>query len=75
MRFITFFFITAFLSVLGIVSAGQTIAKEAVAAPIAIVEQTAIEFSPVIAGTEVEHRFSVLNKGNAPLNIINVYSG
>lgn len=75
MKFKTAFFITACLLFLIILSKGQAGAKESNAAPMAVALQTTIEFSPVIAGAEVQQRFSVRNNGNAPLNIINVYSG
>ena len=71
----TAFFITVCLLFLIFVSKGQAGAKESNTAPMAVVPQTTIEFSPVIAGAEVQQRFSVSNSGNALLNIINVYSG
>lgn len=54
---------------------GYTVAKEPDPSPKAIIEQTIFEFSPVIAGAEVTHRFSIHNKGDAPLNIPGVYAG
>lgn len=54
---------------------GYTSAKESDPSPQVIIEQTTFEFSPVIAGTDVTHRFSISNKGDAPLNIPGVYSG
>ena len=49
--------------------------KEPDPTPKAMLEQTTFDFSPVIAGTEVTHLFSISNKGNAPLNIPGVYAG
>jgi hypothetical protein len=43
--------------------------------PKAIIKKTVYEFSPVIAGTEVIHSFSIVNKGGTPLNIPGVYAG
>ena len=75
MKFTTAFFITACFFLLVIVYNGRANTKESNLTPLAVVEQTTIEFPPVIAGAEAKQRFSILNKGNAPLNIINVYSG
>ena len=44
-------------------------------APRAVVDQTTFAFSPVIAGTEVTHQFTIRNTGDAVLNIPGVYSG
>ncbi len=43
--------------------------------PAAVIEKTTFEFSPVIAGSEVTHRFGIHNKGDTPLNIPGVYAG
>ncbi len=43
--------------------------------PKAVMEEISYEFSPVIAGTEVMHRFLILNQGDATLNIIDVHTG
>lgn len=69
------FFITAFLFFGVIFSGINTGAKESAASPKAVIEQTTVEFSPVIAGSDVTHVFSIQNKGDAPLNIPGVYSG
>lgn len=43
--------------------------------PDAIIDQPVFKFSPVIAGTEVTHVFSIRNPGGADLNIPGVYAG
>lgn len=58
-----------------IILSGYAGAKVPDPSPKAFIEQTTFEFSPVIAGTEVTHRFSIDNKGDAPLNIPGVYAG
>ena len=75
MKFKTAAHITALLFFLIIIQAGYTGAAEPDLSPKAIIEQTTYEFPPVIAGTEVTHRFIISNKGDAPLNIPGVYSG
>lgn len=67
--------ITALVCFLIIILTVYTSAKEPDPSPKAMLEQTSFEFSPVIAGTEVTHLFSISNKGNAPLNIPGVYAG
>ena len=69
------FLIPALMFFLIITLTGYTRAEEQNSSPKAVVEQTTFEFSPVIAGTDVTHRFSISNKGDAPLNIPGVYSG
>jgi len=73
MKLKTTSFITAFVCFLIITIAGYTGAKEPDPSSQAIFEQTTFEFSPVIAGTDVTHLFSIINKGNAPLHIPGVY--
>ena len=75
MKFKKTFHITALMCFLIITLPGYAGAKKPDPSPVAIIEQTIFEFSPVIAGTEVTHRFSISNKGDAPLNIPGVYSG
>lgn len=75
MKLKTAFLINALLFFLIIILTGYSIAKESDPAPKVIIEETTFEFSPVIAGTDVTHRFSISNKGDAPLNIPGVYSG
>ena len=71
------FFISAILFLLIISSGagGHAGEKNLAPAPMAMVEQPTAEFARVVAGTPVEHRFTVKNKGTARLDIINVYSG
>jgi hypothetical protein len=54
---------------------GYTVAETANSSPKAVITQTVYEFTPVIAGTEVTHRFNIINKGDAVLNIPGVYAG
>jgi hypothetical protein len=68
-------FITAFLFFGVVLSGIRTGAEESAAAPRAVIAPTTVEFSPVIAGFDVTHVFSIQNKGDAPLNIPGVYSG
>jgi len=75
MKLKTAFLINALLFFLIIILTGSAVAKESVPSSKTVIEQTTFEFPPVIAGTDVTHRFSVLNKGNAPLNIPGVYTG
>ncbi|MDA8404955.1 MAG: hypothetical protein M0Z56_12300 [Desulfobacteraceae bacterium] len=74
MKFKPAFFISAILFLL-IFSDGQAGEKNLAPAPLAVVEQPNAEFARVVAGTPVEHRFTVKNRGTARLDIINVYSG
>jgi hypothetical protein len=55
--------------------AGYAAAADADPSPKAIIEKTTFKFSPVIAGTEVTHRFKIHNKGDEVLNIPGVYAG
>lgn len=43
--------------------------------PIAVLPEQLYTFEPVLEGTEVAHDFILQNKGNAPLDIINLKSG
>lgn len=42
------------------------------AIPAAFLPETYFEFSPVFEGQKVHHGFPIRNKGNAPLNILDV---
>lgn len=53
---------------------GYAVATESGRLPKAVVDQTAVEFSPVIEGAIVTHVFKIANKGDATLNIPGVYS-
>jgi len=75
MKLKTTFLINTLLFFLILTLTGFSGAKEPDQSPKAVIEQTTFEFSPVIAGTEVTHRFIISNKGDAPLNIPGVYSG
>jgi len=68
------FFMTAFFFVLMIFSAVQTDAKESSPSPKAVIEQTVVEFSPVVEGSAVTHVFKIENKGDAILNIPGIYT-
>ncbi len=68
------FLITALVCFWIILPNSDTGAAEPNPSPKVIIEQTTFEFSPVIAGTEVTHLFSISNKGNATLNIPGIYS-
>ena len=52
-------------------AAGQTPAK----GPEAFLPENVYEFQPVLEGTQVVHEFVLKNKGEAPLNILQVKSG
>jgi len=67
--------INALLFSLILIITGYSGAKEPDPSPKAVIEKTTFEFSPVIAGTEVSHRFIIQNKGDALLNIPGVYAG
>lgn len=54
---------------------GYTVAETSGSSPKAVITQTVYEFTPVIAGAEVTHRFSIINKGDTVLNIPGVYAG
>ena len=75
MKLKTAFCINTLLFFLILTLAGYVSAEETNPKPKAVFEQTIFEFSPVIAGTEVTHKFIISNKGDAPLNIPGVYSG
>jgi hypothetical protein len=51
--------------------AGQTPAKGAEA----FLPESVYEFQPVLEGTEVVHEFVLQNRGEAPLNILQIKSG
>jgi hypothetical protein len=74
MKLKTAFLIIALVCFWIIMPNSDTGAAEPAPSPKAMLEQTTFAFSPVIAGTEVSHVFSISNKGNAPLNIPGVYS-
>ena len=44
-------------------------------APQAFLPESVFEFQPVLEGTQVVHEFALKNKGDAPLNILQVKSG
>lgn len=58
-----------------IILAGYVNATETAPSPRAVMETTTYVFSPVIAGAEVNHHFSIANEGDAPLNIAGVHAG
>jgi hypothetical protein len=58
-----------------IISAGYVNATGTIPSPKAVIDQITYVFSPVIAGTEVSHSFSIGNQGDAPLNIAGVQAG
>jgi hypothetical protein len=58
-----------------LIISGAAAAETAGPLPKARVAQDRFAFSPVVAGTAVEHRFSIFNTGEAPLNIIDVHTG
>lgn len=43
--------------------------------PQAFLPESAHEFQPVLEGTQVVHEFVLKNRGEAPLNILQVKSG
>jgi hypothetical protein len=51
--------------------AAETPAK----APQAFLPESVYEFQPVLEGTQVVHEFVLKNRGEAPLNILQVKSG
>lgn len=71
-RKLPIFFIAAMIALLSTSYAGQ---GEPALCPHASVAHPIFTFSPVIAGTEVAHSFSIANKGKAILNIPGVYAG
>ena len=52
-----------------------TLADASKPAAKALISHSLFEFSPVIAGTEVTHSFTIMNKGDGDLKIPGVYSG
>lgn len=58
-----------------IVLAGYANATEAPPSSKAVIDQTTYVFSPVIAGIEVSHAFTIGNQGDVPLNIAGVQAG
>jgi hypothetical protein len=69
-----YFFITGFVFVWIIISMSCLAAKEPSVVPQIVIEQTTVEFSPVIAGAEVTHVFQIHNKGSATLNIPGIHT-
>ena len=57
-----------------IIPTGHSLAEKPDQLPKVSIEKTVFAFSPVIAGTEVTHIFTVGNKGEAPLNIPGIYA-
>lgn len=43
--------------------------------PDAFLPESAYEFEPVLEGTQVTHEFVLKNRGDAPLNILQIKSG
>jgi hypothetical protein len=70
----TVFFMAPFLFLWIIFSSGSANAQETKLFSKALIEQTTVEFSPVIAGSDVVHVFQIHNKGNATLNIPGIYT-
>lgn len=54
---------------------GHTATTDAKAGPKVYLTENIYEFQPAIEGTEVVHEFVLFNKGDAPLDILNVKSG
>ena len=54
---------------------GQTATSASPTGPKAYLSENVFEFQPVVEGTEVVHEFVLFNKGDAPLDIMNVKSG
>ncbi len=54
---------------------GYTTTTDAKAGPKTYLPENIYEFQPTIEGTEVVHEFVLFNKGDAPLDIMNVKSG
>jgi hypothetical protein len=74
MKLKSVFFITASLFFGINFFAGFAAAQEADGVPKLVMEQTTVEFSTVIAGSEVTHTFTVQNKGSAVLAIPGIYT-
>lgn len=43
--------------------------------PKAYLPEPVYEFSPVVEGIEIVHQFSIINRGDAPLEILTIKSG
>lgn len=56
----------------GVCMADQPAASSHQPAPKAVVPSATFEFAPVVDGTEIQHDFTILNKGDAPLDILKV---
>lgn len=54
---------------------GHAAATDSQPGPKAYLHENVYEFQPAIEGTEVVHEFVLFNKGDAPLDIMNVKSG
>ncbi len=54
---------------------GHTATTDSQTGPKAYLPENVYEFQPAIEGTEVVHEFVLFNKGDAPLDIMNVKSG
>ena len=65
----------ALVCLLIILPTGHIGAVETLPLPKAVVEQPSHQFSPVIAGAEIVHHFTLGNQGEAALNIVGVQSG
>lgn len=54
---------------------GQSETTDSRTGPKAYLPESVFEFQPVAEGTEVVHEFVLYNKGDEPLDILNVKSG
>lgn len=54
---------------------GHTATTDAKAGPKVYLPENIYEFEPAVEGTAVVHDFVLFNKGDAPLDILNVKSG
>ena len=54
---------------------GQASENLSAPGPEAFFPQARFEFAPVVEGVEVQHAFSVQNRGMEPLKILNVRTG
>lgn len=54
---------------------GQTATTDQRTGPKAYLPENVYEFAPVMEGLQVVHEFVVHNKGDEPLNILNIKSG
>ena len=43
--------------------------------PVAFLAENVFEFPPVVEGVQIVHEFSIENKGDAPLEILDLKSG